>query len=150
MNLQCGVIVLNNCGLNQISGGTFERARRRLLRTAKKLIGGGGLAITVLLTLATGPAGTSPRRIEVTAKRFAFEPAEITIKPGESVDLVLTSADVPHGVRFRELNVDLNASKGKPAEAKFTPEKTGTFIGHCSVFCGSGHGKMTLTIHVVD
>jgi cytochrome c oxidase subunit 2 len=81
--------------------------------------------------------------------RFAFAPAEITIKTGESVDLVLTSADVPHGVRFRELNVDLNVAKGKPAEVKFTPEKAGTFVGHCSVFCGSGHGKMALTIHVV-
>jgi cytochrome c oxidase subunit 2 len=52
-------------------------------------------------------------------------------------------------VRFRELNVNVNATKGKPAEVKFTPGKPGTFVGHCSVFCGSGHGKMTLTIHVV-
>lgn len=108
------------------------------------------LAVALLaLFTARSQAATSPRRIEVTAQRYAFAPAEITIKSGESVDLVLTSADVPHGVRFRELHVDLNATKGKPAEATFTPEKTGTFVGHCSVFCGSGHGKMTLTIHVV-
>jgi len=108
------------------------------------------LAVALLpLFTARSQAATSPRRIEVTAQRYAFAPAEITLKTGESVDLVLTSADVPHGVRFRELHVDLNAVKGKPAEAKFTPEKTGTFVGHCSVFCGSGHGKMTLTIHVV-
>ena len=108
------------------------------------------LVIAVLFTTTTmAPEATSPRRIEVTAKRFAFEPAEITIKRGESVDLVLSSADVPHGVRFRELNLKLNAAKGEPAEAKFTPAKAGTFVAHCSVFCGSGHGKMTLTIHVV-
>lgn len=108
------------------------------------------LAVALLPVFTTrSQAAPSPRRIEVTAERFSFAPAEITIKTGESVDLVLTSADVPHGVRFRELNVDLHAEKGKPAEEKFTPEKVGTFVGHCSVFCGSGHGKMTLTIHVV-
>ncbi|HLY42826.1 MAG TPA: cupredoxin domain-containing protein [Terracidiphilus sp.] len=88
--------------------------------------------------------------VQVTAKRFAFEPAEVTVKKGEPVQLELKSADVAHGVRFRELNVDLHVGKGKTADTRFTPEKTGTFVGHCSVFCGSGHGRMTLTIHVVD
>jgi cytochrome c oxidase subunit 2 len=91
----------------------------------------------------------SPRRIEVAAKRFAFEPAEITLKKGEAVDLVLTSKDVAHGVRVRELSLDLNAGKGKTADVILIPKLTGTFVGHCSVFCGSGHGQMTLTIHVV-
>jgi cytochrome c oxidase subunit 2 len=122
----------------------------KVLKAARRILGLALLAVALLPLLTTrSQAATSPRRIEVTAMRFAFAPAEITIKTGESVDLVLTSADVPHGVRFRELNVDLNAAKGKPAEVKFTPEKTGTFVGHCSVFCGSGHGKMALTIHVV-
>ena len=71
------------------------------------------------------------------------------MKKGETVDLALTSSDVTHGVRVRELNLDLRAAKGKTVDVNFTPEKTGTFVGHCSVFCGSGHGKMTLTIHVV-
>jgi cytochrome c oxidase subunit 2 len=85
----------------------------------------------------------------VTAKRFAFEPAEITLKKGEAVDFVLTSSDVAHGIRIRELNLDLRSGKGKSADVTFTPTAIGTFVGHCSVFCGSGHGQMTLTIHVV-
>lgn len=142
--------MLVNGRANRTWYGTSETKQRNWIAMAEKLAVAGVLAIVVLLTSATGSsAATSPRRIEVTAKRFTFEPAEITVKTGESVDLVLTSADVPHGVRFRELMVDLNAAKGKPAEVKFTPAKSGTFIGHCSVFCGSGHGKMTLTIHVV-
>lgn len=91
-----------------------------------------------------------PRRVQVTAKRFVFEPAEITVKKGETVDLLLTSADVPHGLRIRELKIELHANKGKTAEAVFTPQATGNFVGHCSVFCGSGHGAMTLTIHVIS
>ena len=119
-------------------------------RVVSKLAGIALLAMALLPAFTTkSSAAAETRRIEVTAKRFDFNPAEITIKSGENVDLVLSSDDVPHGVRFRELNVDLRAAKGKPAEAKFTADKIGTFIGHCSVFCGSGHGRMTLTIHVV-
>jgi cytochrome c oxidase subunit II len=95
-------------------------------------------------------AENTPRRIEVTAKRFGFEPAEITLKKGEPIDLVLKSTDVPHGLRFRELNVDLKVGKGGTSEVRFTPNRTGTFVGHCSVFCGSGHGSMALKLHVVD
>jgi cytochrome c oxidase subunit 2 len=95
-------------------------------------------------------AQAAPRRIEVTAKRFDFTPGEITLKKGEPVVLVLKSADVAHGVRFREFNVTVNAGKGQTSEVTFTPDKTGTFVGHCSVFCGSGHGSMTLTLHVVE
>jgi cytochrome c oxidase subunit 2 len=95
-------------------------------------------------------AQAAPRRIEVTAKRFAFEPGEITLKKGQPVVLVLEGKDVAHGLRFRELSVDVKVRAGGTAEVQFTPEKVGDFVGHCSVFCGSGHGGMILTLHVVD
>lgn len=98
----------------------------------------------------TGIAQASPRRIEITAKRFEYSPAEFTVKKGEPVVLVIKSLDVAHGLRFRELNLDAKVDKGGSAELQFTPDKTGDFVGHCSVFCGSGHGAMTLTLHVVD
>ena len=108
-----------------------------------------GTALLLIVMGASAVKPASPRRVEVVAKRFVFEPAEITLKKGEAVDFVLTSNDVAHGVRIRELNLDLHAGKGKTADATVTPAATGTFVGHCSVFCGSGHGQMTLTIHVV-
>lgn len=91
-----------------------------------------------------------PQRIEVIAKRFAFEPGEVTLKKGQPVMLVLRSADVAHGIRIRELNVEVKATKGSTAEVQFTPEKAGDFVGHCYVFCGSGHGLMVFKVHVVD
>lgn len=87
--------------------------------------------------------------VEVTAKRFSFQPAEITLKAGEPVELTLKSLDVSHGLRVRELGLEVKVRKGQTAEVRFTPEKTGTFVGHCDVFCGSGHGSMELTLHVV-
>jgi cytochrome c oxidase subunit 2 len=100
--------------------------------------------------LSKAHAEAVPRQIEVTAKRFSFEPSDITLKKGEPVDLVLKSTDVPHGLRFRELNVEVKVGKGGTSEVHFTPSQTGTFVGHCSVFCGMGHGSMTLKLHVVD
>jgi cytochrome c oxidase subunit 2 len=93
---------------------------------------------------------TQPRRIEITAKRFSFDPAELTLKKGKPVVLVLKSVDVAHGLRFRELGVDMKVGKGATSEVQFTPQKTGDFVGHCSVFCGGGHGSMKLMLHVVE
>ncbi|MGD0734864.1 MAG: cupredoxin domain-containing protein [Terracidiphilus sp.] len=99
--------------------------------------------------LSEYPTDAAPKRVEITAKRFAFEPASIELQKGVPVILVLKSVDVPHGLRFRELNVDVKAPKGGSGEVQFTPDKDGDFVGHCSVFCGSGHGSMSMTIHVI-
>jgi len=110
----------------------------------------GCLAMCSLVFSGSSLAPDAPRRIEVSVKRFAYTPAEITVKKGEPVVLVLTTEDVAHGLKFKELNLNAKAEKGKPAELAFTPDKVGDFVGHCSVFCGSGHGSMTLTLHVTE
>jgi len=95
-------------------------------------------------------AQATPHRIEVTARRFTFEPGEITLKKGEPVVIVLKSKDVAHGLRFRDLNVEAKVGAGGTVEMRFTPEKTGEFLGHCYVFCGTGHGSMAMKVHVVE
>jgi cytochrome c oxidase subunit 2 len=109
-----------------------------------------GIVVAGIFPARAVKAQAAPRRIEVTAKRFAFQPGEITLKKGQPVVLVLESKDVAHGLRFRELNVDLKVRAGGTTEVQFTPDKIGDFVGHCAVFCGSGHGGMMLTLHVVD
>jgi cytochrome c oxidase subunit 2 len=109
-----------------------------------------GIAATPLVRSRALHAQSAPRRIEVVAKRFGFSPDEIVLKKGQPVILVLRSTDVAHGLRFRELNLDVKVGKGGTTEVQFTPDKIGDYVGHCSVFCGSGHGAMTLTLRVVD
>jgi cytochrome c oxidase subunit 2 len=98
----------------------------------------------------TAHAQAAPRTIEITAHRFTYDPDEITLKKGEPVVLVLKSSDVAHGLRFRELNVEVNVAAHGKAQVQFTPDKTGDFTGQCYVFCGSGHGSMAFKLHVVD
>jgi cytochrome c oxidase subunit 2 len=95
-------------------------------------------------------AQAAPQRIVIEAKRFSYNPPEITLKKGQPVILVVKSDDVAHGLRFRELNVNIKVKAHGTAEAQFTPMETGDFVGHCSVFCGTGHGSMAIKLHVVD
>jgi cytochrome c oxidase subunit 2 len=109
-------------------------------------------ALVLFVFAAVHPiaAEPAPRHIDVVAKRFNYEPSEITLKKGEPVVIDLKSTDVAHGIHFKELNLQAKIDKGGTGSLSFTPTKTGDFVGHCSVFCGSGHGSMTLTFHVVD
>ena len=86
--------------------------------------------------------------IPITAKRFSFEPAQITLKKGETVTLHLTAQDVTHGFYLKPLKIDEVIEPGKPADVTITPQTAGTFTTICDHFCGSGHGNMHMTIVV--
>ena len=113
-------------------------------------------AFVVLVAIGCLPFLASPWRqkhpvmINIVAKRFTYEPDDITVKKGEPVVLKLTTSDVTHGLKFEDLNLNTRVEKGKSNELAFTPTKTGDFNGQCSVFCGSGHGSMHLTLHVTE
>ena len=113
-------------------------------------------AYTILAMFALAPTSNGnarsapPQRIEVVARRFEFAPSDITVKKGDPVTIALSSQDVDHGIKFKELNVNIIAKKGQISEITFTPTQAGTFVGQCSVFCGSGHGGMKLTMHVTE
>lgn len=109
-----------------------------------------GLVAGTVFCSGARTGADAPKRIEVVAKRFAYVPSDVTLKKGEPVVLVLRSEDVPHGVKFKELNLQTEIGKGGASELAFTPTQTGDFVGHCSHFCGSGHGAMTLTLHVTE
>lgn len=119
-------------------------------RAVSKLLIGAVLAAGCLVLSRPAPAADTPRRIEVAVKRFAYTPADITLKKGEPVVLVFHSEDVTHGIKFKELNLQTEIPKEAVSELSFTPTQTGDFVGHCSHFCGTGHGSMTLTLHVTE
>jgi cytochrome c oxidase subunit 2 len=109
-----------------------------------------GVLIGTGLSWSTVGGQAAPKTINLTAHRFTYDPDEITLKKGEPVVLVVKSADVPHGLSIKDLNVALKIPAHGTAQAQFTPDKTGDFVGQCSVFCGSGHGSMKITLHVVE
>jgi cytochrome c oxidase subunit II len=106
------------------------------------------LGLYCLIASARVPAEDSAQTIEIHAKRFAFEPAEITVKSGETVHLHIVSDDVPHSLVVKGLGIDATVTKAHPAEVSFTAKQPGDYDGRCGRFCGSGHGRMTFSVHV--
>jgi cytochrome c oxidase subunit 2 len=106
------------------------------------------LVAICLFYCSRGIAQEPQRTIEIHAHRYAFSPADITIKKGETVRLRLVSDDVAHSLLIKGLSVDQAITKGHPAEILVTAKQAGDFPGQCGHFCGSGHGKMLFAVHV--
>jgi len=87
----------------------------------------------------------SPRVIEITASRFAFEPADIEVLVGESVQLVVHSSTAfpfrPWGFarRFRRMAPRSPSTSWRARRHQIA----------CSVFCGAGHGGMSGVLSIV-
>ncbi len=85
-----------------------------------------------------------PRVIDITAHRFAFEPAAIEATVGERLQLVVRSADGVHGFEIKKLKIKKEVPRGgEPVTIDFTATTEGTFPILCSEYCGKGHNDMT-------
>ena len=82
------------------------------------------------------------KEFTVVAKRYKFDPAEIRVKQGDTVRIILAPQDATHGFMIKEYNINISAKKGETKQVEFLADKTGTFVFRCSVFCGLGHFKM--------
>jgi cytochrome c oxidase subunit 2 len=83
------------------------------------------------------------RRIPVVATKFAFDRAEIRMRCGEAVTLVLSSADFVHGFSVPDLDVRVDLVPGRTVELALRPARAGRFAFLCDNFCGEGHDRMT-------
>ena len=110
-----------------------------------RLIGLVGLAVGAFGIAGTRSwAQTDPRVIEITARRFAFEPAEIEATLGEHLQLVVRSEDGVHGLEIKKLKIKKEVPRGgEPVTIDFVAHTEGTFPILCSEYCGKGHTDMT-------
>jgi cytochrome c oxidase subunit 2 len=108
-----------------------------------------GICAAQALPQATGSAGETIE-IKMTAKKYEFEPALITVKKGQRVRLIITALDRDHGFKLPAFNINQHLRKGDPATIEFTADKAGTFPFQCSVVCGLGHHKMKGAVTVEE
>jgi len=112
-----------------------------------------GLAVLSILAVTTTDASaknSEPQVIEIHSKKFAYEPAEVTVHKGETYKLHLTSDDVPHSLRIKNLNLNAKMTAGGFNDVLFTPDQAGDFKADCGLYCGAGHKTMLMTVHVVQ
>jgi cytochrome c oxidase subunit II len=109
------------------------------------------LASGLVLNAVAQPADTTGTRVvSVTAERFAFTPAEVTVPPGTEIEFRLKSEDTSHGFRILGQSVEVTIPKRGRGDAtvRFIPPGPGTYIFECSRMCGAGHSFMRGTITV--
>ena len=88
------------------------------------------------------PEGAPTRTVEVTARKYEFDPAEVRVRQGERVTLILESEDVTHGFGLGELDIDVDLPKGQPVEVTFYAAVKGSTSFRCTHLCGWGHFGM--------
>jgi cytochrome c oxidase subunit II len=115
----------------------------------------GGLA-----SPAKAPQGDqNVRVIEMTAKKYEFNPSPVHVKAGTKVQLKITALDRKHGFKidpypdgsdkkgepglvFTSKEDCFTIDKGAPAVVEFVAKTPGTYSFKCCVHCGLGHGGM--------
>lgn len=95
--------------------------------------------------------------IHIIARQWEFTPNEITVRKGQNVTLIITSADVTHGFTLTGYNISIIIHPGETVQISFIANKTGTFEYRCTVYCGEpwigsglGHWMMRGTLKVIE
>lgn len=104
--------------------------------------------LIALVIVSYGVALAHPT-IDIVASNWKFTPAKISIPVNEPTTLRLTSSSGVHGIESATLGISKTTiTPGKFELVTFTPKKAGTYVLHCAVVCGPGHGDMALTVEV--
>ena len=123
----------------------FEKKTSRVLLAAMAItIGSLGAYV------AAQSAEPKEKVIKITAKKFNYTPGEVKLKKGVPVILEFRTQDVLMGFNLPDFNVRVDMVPGKLTRLRLTPDKTGTFVFLCDVFCGTGHEEMNGKLTVVD
>jgi cytochrome c oxidase subunit 2 len=100
----------------------------------------------------------STKVIEVSAKKYEFDPAEIRVKTGTRIELKVHSVDETHGIKlsltpegrkdkspgllFDKPDDNGKVEKDQDQVLDFVAQQAGTYEFKCAKVCGIHHGKM--------
>jgi heme/copper-type cytochrome/quinol oxidase subunit 2 len=88
-------------------------------------------------------SGPPDRVMRIVMKKWAIVPERLEVPRGAHVQLVVSTADVEHGIDVPGLGIREPVQPGKPAVIRFLAQTPGTYPMRCSIACGRGHDRMT-------
>jgi cytochrome c oxidase subunit 2 len=134
-------------------GGPVGFRSWRSIGTPVAILVGGCLGLTLITLQAQQRAeAPAPRVVHVTAERFDFTPAEVTVVEGTAIEFRLSSEDTAHGFRIIGQQVEVVIPKRGRGETtvRFVPPAPGSYVFECSRMCGAGHSFMRGSIKVTS
>jgi cytochrome c oxidase subunit II len=87
-------------------------------------------------------------QVFVVAQMWQFQPSEIYIPTGSTVDFYLTSKDVVHGFNINGTNVNMTAIYGNINKTTVKFDRPGVYDIVCHEYCGIGHQNMRAQVIV--
>jgi len=87
-------------------------------------------------------------QVYAVAQMWQFQPSQIYIPVGSTVDFYLTSKDVVHGFNIFEKNVNMMAVYGGINKTTVRFDKPGVYKITCHEYCGVGHHNMQAEVIV--
>lgn len=88
------------------------------------------------------PAKVPQQKVEMTAKKYEFTPAEVHVKQGTLVTLEVVSIEGTHGIAISLYGIDEPLPEGVKKTIRFYASQKGEIPFACSHFCGLGHFSM--------
>jgi len=85
---------------------------------------------------AASSAAPAGQGIDVSVSRKGFEPSSLSLRRGETVRLVLTSADGEHCFAVDALRIEKRVVSGRATRVELTPERAGRFPFYCCLESG--------------
>ncbi|MCP4140045.1 MAG: cytochrome c oxidase subunit II [Chloroflexi bacterium] len=80
--------------------------------------------------------------IRAEASPWRFYPDEVTVPVGSRVTIHVTSADVQHGFKIQDTNVNFMVLPGQESTLTYTFKEVGEYPYICTEYCGVGHQNM--------
>src|SRR4051794_10157488 len=94
----------------------------------------------------------SPTHYELhyVARMWRFEPEDVMVPVGSTVDIYASTPDVTHGLILLGTDLNMMVVPGVVNYARVRFDKPGVHQVICHEFCGTGHDRMTTNLRVVD
>jgi cytochrome c oxidase subunit 2 len=86
----------------------------------------------------------------VLSQVWSFNPNRMVVPVGAEVDIYVASADLQHGFKITDTNVNMQIVPGQVSKLTYTFDEVGEFPYICTEYCGTGHAAMYGTVEVVS
>jgi len=101
------------------------------------------LALLVMfLPLPVNSKTPVERTFRIESSQFNYNPAVLSVNPGDRVTIELSATDVVHGLAIDGYDLDTTSDPGQTARLTFVADQQGSFRFRCTVTCGNMHPFM--------